>query len=138
MNEYKYRDIDIGTREVFRKRVTKYDILKFSELTGDKNPLHLDEEYASGTKFERPVVYGFLLVSFLSKLVGMFLPGKYSLILSVESNFKEPCFENDLLLISGTVEKKMDFAKIIVINTQIENQDHKVVLIGKVHVQVLK
>lgn len=74
MKSYKYKEIEIGTEEIFEKQVTKEDTLQFSKLTGDKNPLHLDEEYASETKFKRPVVYGLLLSSFLSNLAGMYLP----------------------------------------------------------------
>ncbi len=138
MNTYEYKDLKEGMKETFQKKITSEDILLFSKITGDRNSLHLDEDYAKTTQFGKKVVFGLLVNSLLSTLAGMHLPGKYSLILKVESNFKKPCFEGDILTVSGEIEKKNDFGKIIILKTAIENQKKDVVQEGKMYIQVLK
>ena len=138
MNEYTYEEIKTGLEESFEKKITKEDILKFSEITGDKNPLHLDEEYAKTTPFKKNIVYGMFPVSLFSTLAGMYLPGRYSLILSSESYIKKPCFEGDILKISGKVDKKIDAGKLIILKIEIKNQENEKIIEGKMIVQVLK
>jgi len=138
MNSYKFEELNLGMKKVFKKEIYEKDLELFSELTGDKNPLHLDEEYAKSTLFKRKVVFGQLVQSYLSTLVGMYLPGKYSLILSIESNFRKPVFIEDTLLVSGVLEEKIHVGKIIIIGTEIKNQYNQIVMDGKMRVKVLK
>jgi 3-hydroxybutyryl-CoA dehydratase len=138
MKEYTYNDLKIGMKESFLKKITKEDIINFSNMTGDKNPLHLDEEFAKTTSYKRPVVFGLLVNSYLSTLAGMYLPGKYSLILSVESKFKKPCFIDDELTIHGEVERKVDGLNLIFVNTKITNQSNETIQEGKMCIKVMK
>jgi len=138
MNEEYYADLKIGGKKSFTRQITKNDILVFSELTGDKNPLHLDEAYARQAGYEGPVVFGLLVNSFLSRLVGMYLPGKYALILYAESYFRKPCFENDILNVLGEIKEKVDSQKVIVLKTEIKNQNSEIIQDGKIFVKVLK
>jgi len=77
--DYKIENIELGTKEKFEVTVTEETINEFARISGDYNPLHMDENYASSTKFERRVCHGMLLASFFSRLIGMYLPGKNSL-----------------------------------------------------------
>lgn len=138
MKEYTYAEIPIGLKHSFKRTITAEDIRAFSSLTGDRNPLHLDPSYAKGTQFGRPVVFGLLMESLLSTLAGMWLPGKYSLILSTESFFKKPCFEGDAITVEGEVVQKIDAAKILALKTSITNQHSERIVEGKMRVQVLR
>ena len=142
MNEYKYADIKLGTKEFFQKTITIDMENKFREITGDLNPLHYDDIYAkevSDGKYNNHVCFGMLTASLYSTLAGMYLPGKYSLIHSLEDlSFKAPVFCGDELTISGEVIDKIDLLKLIIIKLTIKNQNHKTVSNAKMKVIVLK
>lgn len=106
MREYKFNDIHIGLEESFEVNLTKEMVEDFYKITGDCNPLHRDLNFAKEKGYEDTVVYGMLTSSFLSTLAGVYLPGKYSLIHSVEILFKKPVFLKDSpLVIKGTVSE---------------------------------
>ena len=95
MNKYKYEEIEIGHKENFTVTVTEEMMEKFRDITGDINPLHNDEEYASSLGHPGRVAYGMLTGSFLSTLAGVYLPGKRSLIQEVKLKFAKPVYIGD-------------------------------------------
>src|SRR5207247_8073170 len=68
-------DFEVGQHVTFTKTFTEDDVQRFIEITGDVNPLHVDEEFASRTQFGGRVLHGMLTASILSTMVGMVLPG---------------------------------------------------------------
>lgn len=77
--------------------ITDEMVIRFSELTGDKNPLHLDSDYCASTKFKKPIVHGMFLSSFFSKLISEKYPGPGSIYLSQNLSFISPCFIGDTI-----------------------------------------
>ena len=77
-----FDEIQIGEKASFTVKITKEMVEIFAQLSGDFNPLHMDDTYAEKTKFGKRVCHGMLLSSLFSQLVGMFLPGKNSLYFS--------------------------------------------------------
>lgn len=75
-----FQDIKIGTVYEFRKKITKDKdkVLSFAKLSGDYNPLHVDESYSKKSRFGKNIVHGMLAASFFSTLVGMYCPGRNS------------------------------------------------------------
>lgn len=142
MNEYKFSDIEIGTKESFRATVTTEMEDKFREITGDLNPLHYNDNFAneiSNGKYNTHVCFGMLTASFYSTMAGMYLPGKYSLIHSLEDlSFTTPVFAGDELTVSGEVIDKIDALKLIILKLTIKNQNNKTVSKAKMKVVVLK
>ncbi len=138
MNAYTFDEIPIGHKESFSKNITKEDIYAFLSITGDTNPLHTDESFAQQSGFQEKVVYGMLSASLLSTLAGVYLPGKYSLILSVKTDFLKPVFANDTLLVEGTVAQKKEFGNIIELAVLMTNQKQEKVLRGTMIIKVLK
>ena len=65
---------------------------RFAEVTGDNNPLHLDEEYAATTMFKRPIMHGFLGGSVFSKIFGTLFPGEGTIYMNQTMNFMRPMF----------------------------------------------
>jgi len=90
----------------------------------------MDELYAKSTTFKKRVVHGMLLASFLSRMDGMFLPGKHALYFSQSVEFRNPCFIGDVLTISSKVIDKSDSTKIIKIESKITNQENKLLVYG--------
>ncbi len=124
----KFDDIHIGKKASFAKKISKEIVEDFARLSGDFNPLHMDETYAKETKFGKRVCHGMLLSSLFSKLVGMHLPGKNSLYFSQSLNFKSPCYIDDTVIVEGEVIEKSPALQMITIKTQIINQ-HEICLI---------
>ena len=122
INELKYDDIFIGQQESFSINITESMVEKFSNLSGDLNPLHMDNEFAELSSFNKRIVHGMLLASFFSQLIGMKLPGKNALYFSQTLNFRSPCYIDDQIEVVGEVIEKSDSTQIITISTTIFNK----------------
>ena len=87
----------IKTGDKYRHEVTytQEGVIAFAEITGDKNPIHLDPEFAAKTPFGRPIVHGFLSASVFSKVFGMLFPGQGTIYLSQEMSFRAPVFAGE-------------------------------------------
>lgn len=92
MNHYTIDQIKIGDEVSFTYEITEEKMNMFMQITGDSNPLHIDLEYAKNKGYNDKVVYGMLTSSILSTLAGMYMPGEFSLIHTVEINFIKPVF----------------------------------------------
>ena len=132
------KDIAVGSRASFSHRVTVEDVDRFARLSGDMNPLHTDEDYASNTSFGQRVVHGMFLASLLSRMVGMYLPGRRCLYLSQSLDFVQPVFIGDTVRVSVEVLQKQEATKTLVLRTEIHSLPDKLVVRGKAHVQVLE
>ena len=125
MNSYKFVDINVGLEESFSVRVNSEKLDKFLKISGDINPLHTDAEYSKSKGFSDRVVYGMLTSSFFSTLVGVYLPGKYSILQGIDIQFYEPVFIDDILTITGKVSYINEAYKQLEIKAVIINQDNK-------------
>ncbi|MBI4649235.1 MAG: MaoC family dehydratase [Bacteroidia bacterium] len=123
-------EIKLGDCESFTKKITSQDIFDFAEVSGDKNPIHLDEEYAKNSKFKARIAHGFHVGSFISAAIGQKLPGNGTIYLSQSLKFLAPVFINDE--ITAKVEV-LDFPKPnrITLKTTCINQDGKIVIEGE-------
>jgi len=120
-SEYTFEQIKIGDTATFSEKITKLYLENFANLSGDHNPLHMDEDYAKNTKFKKQVCHGMLLASFFSKLVGMYIPGKNALYFSQTLNFQAPCYVDDQITIHGEVIDKSVSTRMITLKTTIHN-----------------
>ena len=136
MNAYTYEEIEVGHKESFVVKVTKEDMDRFREITGDINPLHRDETYAREKGHESCVVFGMLTASYLSTLAGVYLPGERSLIHSVNTKFSGAVYVGDELTIEGTVKEKNDTFRFIVVKVLIKNQKGEKVLKAEMQIGV--
>ena len=136
--EYEFDQIGIGLKKEFTIKITESMIADFAKISGDYNPLHMDETYAKSTTFKKRICYGMLLAAFFSRLVGMYLPGKHALYFSQSLNFQNPCFVNDVITIKGEVIDKSVATRLITIKTSIYNQERTCLLDGIAKVVVRK
>ncbi len=130
LNELSYDDISIGQQESFIIKITESMVDKFSNLSGDLNPLHMDNEFAESSSFNKRIVHGMLLASFFSQLIGMKLPGKNALYFSQTLNFRSPCYIDDEIEVIGEVTEKSDSTQIITVSTTIFNKSKTCLIDG--------
>ena len=128
--ELNFDEIDIGDSREFKITITNSMVDEFAKISGDFNPLHVDEKYAQTTKFGKRVVHGMLLASFLSQMVGMYLPGKHALYSSQTLEFHNPCFVGNEISVTSKVIDKSQSTKIIKIESKISNEENKLLLYG--------
>jgi 3-hydroxybutyryl-CoA dehydratase len=129
--ELMYEDIQIGDTAVFSKSITDYDIYQFAGLTGDFNPMHIDNEFAKGTFFKERIAHGLLTGSFVSTVLGMKLPGPNSIYLSQTFKFLAPVKIGDTVKATVEVTEKKDDKKIIKLITKVFNQRMEMVVDGE-------
>ena len=134
--EYQLANIKLGQEKKFEVIITESMLKKFAELSGDYNPLHMDNDYAKTTIFKKRICHGMLIASFFSRLVGMYLPGKNSLYFSQSLKFISPCFIGDKIFVEGKVLDKSNATRIITLKTVITNEDGKHIVDGQAKVQM--
>ncbi len=90
-------DLEIGMRRQLCKRITDQDIQLFAEISTDRNPVHLDEDYAQNTIFEGRIAHGMMTASFISAVIGEQLPGHGTVYLRQDLRFLAPVRPGDLV-----------------------------------------
>jgi 3-hydroxybutyryl-CoA dehydratase len=90
LNGYYFEELSVGQAAVFGKTVTEADIAAFAGVSGDTNPVHLNEEYAKNTMFKGRIAHGMLSAAFISTVFGTKLPGPGCIYVSQMLKFKAP------------------------------------------------
>ena len=97
-----FEDLSVGQKASFGKTVTEADIVLFAAVTGDTNPMHLNEEYARDTIFGERIAHGMLAAGLITKVMGTQLPGPGTIYLSQSLKFRRPVRIGDT--VTATVE----------------------------------
>ena len=117
--------IEVGMEVSYIQVISDANIKAFAELSGDNNPLHLSDEYASESRYKKRIAHGLLPVSFFSALFGTRLPGYGCVYLSQTLNFKRPVYINDTVtaiikvMSIDKVIKRVEFSKICKVKNRI-------------------
>ncbi len=127
----------IGDSVEMSKVFTYDDVKKFAELSGDINPVHLDQTFASTTIFKKPIVHGFLFSSMISALLANKLPGPGSIYIHQELNFKGPVFHGEKVTAIVEIEEIKPEKSIYILKTQCLKNDGEIVLTGKAVIKLV-
>jgi acyl dehydratase len=131
-------DFEPGQHVTLRKTFTEEDVRRFIEITGDVNPLHVDEEFAAGTQFGRRVLHGMLTASILSTMVGMLLPGTGAVYRSQTIAFLRPVHVGDTVTAHFVVRAVDRVRHRLRIDSWIENEAGERVLEGACEAGLLR
>jgi len=118
------------------KTITDDDIHKFADVSGDHNPLHLNDEFARTTRFGRRIAHGMLTASLISSVIANQLPGQGSIYLSQALQFIAPVFPDDTVTARVTVVSVRADKPIVKLETICTNQRDEVVIKGEATVLV--
>lgn len=130
--------IDVGTEAQVEHRIVQADLERFVDLTGDDNPLHVSEQFASQTPFRRPVVHGMLTASFLSTLIGTRLPGKGALWYEQNMKFLAPARIGETIQARAKVLQKSASQRTLVLQTTVTGEGGRTLIDGQAKVKLLK
>ena len=122
--------MDVGQTARRTRQISARDIELFTELTGDRNPLHYDEAAATASRFGGIIVQGGVTSGLLNALVAEDLPGPGSVFLHVDWNFRAPVRPGDEITAEAEVLSVKEGKPICTLRTTITNQDGTVVLDG--------
>ncbi|MHA1270410.1 MAG: MaoC family dehydratase [Candidatus Helarchaeota archaeon] len=122
-NERSFDDIEVGEKAEFTKTITQADDTLFAGISGDFNPVHIDEEYAKNTQFKTRIVHGAFTSALISAVLGMKLPGPGCIYGGQEIRFTAPVHFGDTVTAHAEViekyTKKEGKLKFLKIKTQV-------------------
>ena len=126
----------LGDKASRTQTITDEMIQSFANLTGDTNPVHLDDRYAAGTRFGRRIAHGMIAAGLISATLANDLPGPGTVYLSQTLQFKGPVYPGDTITATVEVKNVRPDKPIVRLGTACTNQDNKVVLEGEAVVLV--
>ncbi|HXK54795.1 MAG TPA: MaoC family dehydratase [Hyphomicrobiales bacterium] len=115
---YFYEDLSIGMEDSFAKTVTDNEIQAFADLSGDRNPIHLDEKFAASTAFGGRIAHGLLSAAFISTVLGTKLPGPGAVYASQTLRFLAPVRIGDEVTARVRITELNDEKKRVTLNCE--------------------
>jgi acyl dehydratase len=123
--------IQIGDTAEVSKTITDEDVRLFADLTGDHNPVHLDDQYASATRFKRRVAHGMLTASLISSVLANQLPGEGTIYLSQSLKFVAPVYLDDTVTARVTITSIREDKPVATLETVCVNQRGELLIKGE-------
>lgn len=121
----------VGQSASVSKTITETDVYLFAGVTGDLNPAHINEVYASGTHFKHRIAHGMLSAGLISATLGMQLPGPGSIYMGQMLKFLAPVYIGDTVTATVTIKELIVEKNRAVLTTEVTNQDGVVVTTGE-------
>tara|TARA_A100001037_G_C14960405_1_gene549115 strand:+ start:313 stop:753 length:441 start_codon:yes stop_codon:yes gene_type:complete len=130
-----FEELEVAMQASHTHTYTAQQVEAFAEISGDRNPVHLDEDYAAGTRFNKRLAHGLNSASFFSAIFGTRLPGPGCVYVSQSLNFKRPVHIGDTVVATVTI-KKIDEARRRVFFDTICKVKGRVVIDGEAEIYV--
>ncbi len=126
------KELYLGKTATFSKTLTETDVYNFAGICGDFNPVHVNKVEAQKSKFGKPVCHGMLTASFISTVIGMYLPGPGAIYLEQNLKFKSPVYIGDTVIAEVKVSE-INGSK-VTLDTIVKNSDERIVITGNAKV----
>ncbi|HEX8736582.1 MAG TPA: MaoC family dehydratase [Pyrinomonadaceae bacterium] len=130
-------ELKIGDKFSTSKQITDAVVRAFAELSGDYNPIHLDEEFAAKTRFGKRIAHGMISGALISAVLGYELKDRKIVYLSQTMKFTAPVFIDDTVTATATVTNVREDKHIVIVETICTNQNNEVVVKGEAAIMVL-
>ncbi len=135
LSGYFFEDLEVGMTAAYARTIGPADLVMFAGMSGDTNPMHLNEEYAQQTMFGGTIAHGMLCSSFISTVVGTRLPGPGCVYVSQTLKFKAPVRPGDTVTARATVKELIPEKDRCILET-VCTVGEKVVISGEAQVLV--
>ena len=120
-NDHTLSTLQEGTVAEHRYRISEAIWRAFTDLFEDRSPVHVDATHARAAGFEDRVMHGAILNGFVSHFVGMVMPGRRSLLLTVDMRYLTPSYLGDEILLRGEVTQRVESQSVVVMTLTLEN-----------------
>lgn len=130
-----FEDLKVGQTALYARTLTETDIVLFAGISGDNNPVHINEEFASNTMFSGRIAHGMLSAAFISTVLGMKLPGPGAIYVSQTLRFKAPVRAGDTLNVRATVtdlvpdKRRATLSTVITVGNRVVLEGEAVVIV---------
>ena len=131
IEEVKFEDLKVGDKTSFSKTVSESDVYAFAGITGDFNPIHINQEIAKTTMFKGRIAHGMISAGFISSALTKALPGKNTIYCSQDLVFKAPVRMGDTITATVEIVEKIEKKNRVIFHTTVTNQDGVIVTDGK-------
>lgn len=98
LHGYYLEDLEVGMEAIYAKTITEADVVMFAGISGDDNPVHINDEYAKTTPFKERIVHGMFSAALISAVLGTRLPGPGAIYVDQQLSFKAPVHINDTVV----------------------------------------
>ncbi|WP_293265139.1 MaoC family dehydratase [Neptunomonas sp.] len=95
LHGYYLEDLEVGMSDFYAKTISESDVYMFAGISGDNNPIHINDEYAKTTPFEKRIVHGMFSAALISTVAGTRLPGPGAIYIDQQIKFRAPVFIGD-------------------------------------------
>jgi acyl dehydratase len=129
--------LKIGDKFSASKQITDAVVRAFAELSGDYNPIHLDDEFAAKTRFGKRIAHGMISGALISAVLGYELKDRKIVYLSQTLKFTAPVFIDDTVTATATVTNIREDKNIVTVETICANQNGETVVRGEAAIMVL-
>ena len=126
-----YDQLQIGEEASFSKTITETDVYLFAGISGDFNPIHVNEEFAKHTPFKTRIAHGALPQSLIAPVLGMKLPGLGTVAVEINCRFEAPTFFGDTITAKARVKEKLEDKRWVRMALVWTNQRGDTVAIGE-------
>jgi len=134
MNSFSINELKIGDSSETKKIFSEVDVLNFAELTTDKNPAHIDKEFAEKSMFKKQIVHGMFVASLFSAIFGVEMPGLGSIYIKQSLKFTKPVYFGDEITAKITVKELKYDRNRVVFDCVAFNQNQETVIIGEAEI----
>lgn len=130
-------ELKVGDKFSTSKQITDGVVRAFAELSGDYNPIHLDNEFAAKTRFGKRIAHGMISGALISAVLGYELKDRKIVYLSQTLKFTAPVFIDDTVTATATVTNVREDKNIVLVETVCTNQNGEMVVKGEAAIMVL-
>ena len=132
---YKFEDLSVGMTHQTEHVITENDIELFAQVSGDRNPLHMDDEFAKHTPFGQRIAHGALTASYISGILGNDLPGPGSIFVGLNMRFRRPVYIGSHVTVKVEVTEMKERGNRVTLKVSC-NVDGKAAISGEAMVMV--
>lgn len=124
----------VGQKVVLERSFSLEEVIAYANLSGDDNPLHINEEFAKNSRFGKNIVHGMFVMGVVSKILGTMLPGNGTIYLGQDVKFKRPVFVDQKVFFEVTITEIEPERKFIYLSTNVVDEAGKCLVEGNARV----
>lgn len=123
----------VGQKVILERTFSLEEVIAYAKITGDDNPLHVDEEYAKNSRFGGNIVHGMFVMGVVSKILGTILPGNGTIYLGQDVRFKRPVYVDKKVFIEVEIAE-IENDRYIYLNTKVLDEEKNCLVEGSAKV----